>query len=258
MFKYFLYAVIGYIGAWLFVQLVANSIIFQPPRPSTYQDTDIVKKVIMQDGTKLSVVYLPNEQSKYTIFYLHGNAGDLGDFYDILRYFNQNGYAIISYDYPGYGTSSGRSTETTAYDSAQVIYDYLVTNLKIAPKNIILYGQSLGGAIALQLALHNKTAGLVMESAFLSAFRTVTQIPIFPLDRFVNTEKIHKIRIPLLMIHGTKDYEVPFWQGKSLYKRAPGPKQHYWVDDAKHDTIYVVAKEKFWQHFNRFVKGLTP
>lgn len=253
MVKYFIYAIGAYLGTWLFIQLSANNIIYQPPKPSTYKDNQHIIKIDMDDGTRLSAVYLPNPSAKYTILYLHGNAGDLGDLQNILRYFQHNGYAIMSYDYPGYGTSTGKPSEQNLYQSAQRVYDYMINTLKIQPSTIIAYGQSLGAAVALDLAIHKNLAAVVMESPFLSAFRTYTQIPLFPSDKYINTTKINQLTAPLLVIHGKSDYEIMFWQGRSLYRRARSPKAHYWVQGATHDNILVVAADNFWVELKKFV-----
>lgn len=207
----------------------------------------------MAGDINLSAVYLPNPDAKFTLLYFHGNAADLGNVYDLLRYMHANGFAVFSYDYPGYGTSDGSSSEQRFYQSGLAAYDYLVDTLQIDPATIVAYGQSLGTAVALDVALHRKVAALIMESPFITAFRTITQLPLFPLDRYKNNTKIGKLNVPVLIINGTRDAEIPPWQGRALYKLAPSPKQYYSVEGAGHNDIMFVAKNRFWEVLNQFL-----
>ena len=108
--------------------------------------------------------------------------------------------------------------------------NYLTQQLRVPAKQIILYGRSVGGGPAIDLASRQKVGGLVVESSFVSAFWVLTRIPILPFDKFVNIDKIRKVRSPVLVIHGKADEVVHFWHGEQLFAAAKQPKLNFWVD----------------------------
>lgn len=247
-----------YIVIWLYVLLIANSILYQPPTPPTYKDNQKIIKIDMDGHTTLSAIYLPNPEAKYTLMYFHGNAGDLGNTYDLLNYMRSKGYAVVSYDYPGYGTSTGSSSEVNLYRSGIAVYDHMVSQLNIAPDSIVAYGQSLGASVALDVTKHRDVAALLLESPFITAFRAVTQIPLFAFDRFRNNRKIRHIKVPVMIVNGSHDLEVLPWQGRSLYKLAHKPKKYYQVASAGHNNILAISGDVFWQELKSFLtKNVT-
>lgn len=268
--RFLLYVLIGYILLVIYTQLIANSVIFQPPIPS-YQD-DLSKsslaplvqkgelkliKLPLPSGATITGFYLPNPKAKYTILYSHGNAIDLGWLTPMLIKLRDEGFAVFSYDYPSYGTSSGTSNEKTSYESIRVAYDYLRNNLNIPGNKIIGYGNSLGAAITIELAQREPFAGLILISPFVSAFRVITQWPIILFDRYKNNKKIKKIHVPILIIHGTADRIVPFWHGKKMYELSNPPKDYLWVEGAGHNDLEPVAGERFWRKIKDFANGLA-
>lgn len=249
------YILIAYIGFAIFAYFFSNKIIFPAPA-SGYKDFQGIIKLKTSDNKIISAVYLPNKEAKYTVLLSHGNYEDLGTVMPFLQHFQKQGFAVFAYDYHGYGTSSGTATEQNVYYDINAAYDYLVKNLKIKPENIIAFGFSIGSAVAIDLAAREKVAALIVQSPFLSAYRTVTQIPLLPLDKFNNLTKIKKINVPLLIIHGINDHIVPFWQGRKLYNEANQPKYFYQVDGARHNDLVYIANEKYWQTIKDFVAKL--
>jgi abhydrolase domain-containing protein 17 len=229
--------------------------IFAPPN-STYRDAPDIIKIKKPDGAMISAIYLPNKKAKYTLLVSHGNADDLGRNMPLFIAMQKHGYAVFSYDYEGYGTSKGWPSENKSYADIDAAYNYLTSNLRLQPKQIIVYGHSLGAAITLDLAIRKEVAGVILVSPFVTAFRVMTQIPLVPFDKFDNLTKIKKLKYPLLIIHGTKDAVVPFWQGKMLYENANAPKQNFWVDGAGHNDILQVAKNNFWLELEKFVNSI--
>lgn len=244
---YFLFLILAY--------FFADRMIFFPPM-SSYIDTGNVIKLTTKDGAKISAVYLPNEHARYAILFSHGNAEDLGYIMPFLRDLNAQGFSVFSYDYRGYGTSKGRSTEARAYMDIDAAYDYLVNDLHVLPKHIIVFGRSLGAALAIDLAMRKPVAGLIIESAFVTAFRVVTRIPVFPFDKFNNLKKIKQVRCPVLVIHSINDTLVPFWHGNKLYQMIRKPKQHLWVQNADHNDAFWLADKNYWSTIRRFAGGL--
>ncbi|MGD9153618.1 MAG: alpha/beta hydrolase [Gammaproteobacteria bacterium] len=250
-----IFVVAIYLLFLIFAYFFADQMIFLPPL-SGYIDTNDVIKLTTKDGVRISAVYLPNVHAKYTILFSHGNAEDLGYILPFLQDLNAQGFSVFSYDYRGYGTSKGRPTESRAYADANAAYDYLVNNLHVAPKHIVVFGRSLGAALAIDLAARKPVAGLIVESAFVTAFRVLTRIPVLPFDKFNNLRKIKQVRCPVLVIHAINDTVVPFWHGYKLYQVIKTPKQYLWVQNADHNDLFWVADKNYWPTIHKFAGGL--
>jgi len=244
---------VGYAVLTLFTAFIAPSIMFAPPTASYLQNNDTIF-LKTSDGVKIAANYYPNPQARFTILYCNGNMSDLGLIKQLMKRFNAEGYAIFAFDYHGYGISDGTPSESTTYLDANAAYDYLINNLHISPDRIIVYGKSLGAGVALQLAINRKVAGLVMESPFVSAYRVYTQYPLIPFDKYRNLAKINQLSSPLLVIHGEQDSVIPFWQGKKLYEKASVPKVKFWVANADHNNVIGVARNGYWDAWQRLIK----
>ncbi|AFY61233.1 alpha/beta hydrolase [Synechococcus sp. PCC 6312] len=235
-----------YVTVAIYLFFRADQMIFQPQGPS-YEITPEFIQIPITDQEFITALYLPNPQAKWTIFYSHGNAEDLGDIRPFLNQLRDWGFNIFAYDYRGYGQSSGVPGEANAYTDALVAYTYLTQTLKIPPNQIILYGRSLGGGVATHLATEVEAAALVLESTFTSAFQVASPIPIFPFDKFTNITKLGHIQIPVLIIHGEADEVIPFAHGQALYEGANAPKFHLWVSGGSHNNISLIAREQLHQ-----------
>jgi hypothetical protein len=248
----FLIAILVYLGVFLCAYFYAEKIIFQP-QPSSYRDTNQIIKLDSGDGVKISAIYLPNPDAHYTILYSHGNAEDIGQLLSLLSEIRAVGFSVFAFDYRGYGTSSGTPSEENAYRDEDAAYHYLVESLGVPPNRIIAMGRSLGGAVAVDLARRRQLGGLVIESSFVSAYRVMTQIPLFPLDKFKSISKIKEIRCPVLVIHGKRDEVIPFWHGERLFQEANEPKLSLWVESAGHNNLFEVAGNRYGQGLRDFV-----
>ena len=113
-------------------------------------------------------------------------------------------------------------------------------------------GHSLGAALAVYLADEKPTAGLILMSPFLSAFRVITKYPVLFWDKYNNLARIKNIHVPVLIIHGNKDQVISFWHGKTLYKNANDPKKFVEIKGAGHNNLVWVGGKKFWQAISGF------
>lgn len=231
----------------------ADSMIFLPQPPS-YKDAKDILKLPVNATEKIAAIYLPNSQAAYTLLYIHGNAEDLGDIRPKLEQLRSWGFSVFAYDYRGYGISDGKPSESNAYQDADTAYAYLTQQLKISPNQIILYGRSVGGGSATDLASRHPVAGLVLESTFTSTFRVVVPFPLLPFDKFSNLDKIRRIRCPVLVMHGQLDRIVPFSHGQALYEAAPEPKMSLWLTEAGHNDFTWVAGDRHRQTLLSFQK----
>ncbi|MBW4663328.1 MAG: lysophospholipase [Chroococcus sp. CMT-3BRIN-NPC107] len=202
-----------------------------------------------------------------TLLYLHGNGINIGANAAHAYRFYQMGFAVLIIDYRGYGLSEGSfPTEETVYQDATTVWDYLVKQRKIQPNNIILYGHSLGGAIAINLATqHPEAAGLIVNSSFTSIADVVNtrgQFRLFPVkfllnQRFESIKKIKFLKMPVLFIHGTDDNVIPVGMSKQLYAAAPQPKQLFIVPNAGHNNTAEIAGLKYFETVKKFVSQIV-
>lgn len=166
------------------------------------------------------------------------------------------GINVLTYDYPGYGTSGGSPSEENGYAAIDAAYDYMVEK-GVRPETIILHGRSLGGAMAVELAPRKPVGGLIMESTFTGAFRVVTRYPILPFDKFKNLEKMDKVKCPVLVIHGTNDWTIPAYHGQRLFEAANEPKQALWIEGAGHNNVDRTNERLYLETIKGFVDRLN-
>jgi abhydrolase domain-containing protein 17 len=220
----------------IYIFFKADSWIFQP-RPVSYQCTPDLIEVAVNDREKLAALYLPNSQATYTLLFVHGNAEDLGDIRSNLEQFRTWGFGVFAFDYRGYGLSDGQPSEQKAYEDTAAAYQYLTQQLQVPASRIIVYGRSLGGASAVELATQKQFAGLILDCTFTSVFRVILPFPILPFEKFNSLKKMNQVHCPLLVMHGEADRIVPFSHSPQLYAAAAEPKLSFWVPEAGHDLM---------------------
>ena len=249
-----LLVLIAYGGFALLVWIFAERLIFLPPR-DVYPRGEQVLLIPRAGGGAIAAVHLRNPEARYTVLFSHGNAEHIVHGMDFVRAMRDAGFSVLAYDYSGYGLSTGRPSERAAYEDIDAAYAYL-TGSGVPADRILLHGRSLGGAVAAELASRRPAAGLVLESTFTSAFRVVRPYPILPFDRFRTDRKLSRIRMPVLVIHGTDDDVVEFWHGERLYAQAPEPKRRMWVAGAGHNDLAWVAGDAYWEELRAFAESL--
>jgi abhydrolase domain-containing protein 17 len=235
-----------YVVSAICIFFKADSLIFLP-QPASYQDTKDILKLSISSNEKISAIHLPNYQSAYTLLYIHGNAEDLGDIRPSLDRLHGWGFNVFAYDNRGYGTSDGKPSEANAYQDADIAYTYLTKELKIPPNQIIVYGRSVGGGAATELATRHPIAGLVLESTFTSAFRVILPFPLLPFDKLANIDKLQRIHRPVLIMHGQSDRTIPIQHSHTLYEAALNPKMSLWIAEAGHDDFTEIAGNRHQQ-----------
>jgi len=246
---------LSYAAIAVFALIFAERMIF--PRPSSsYQDNDQIIKLPLDNGEVFTALYLPNPKAEFTLLYSHGNGEDIGHLLPLFEIYHQFGFAVFAYDYPGYGTSEGRPTVKNTYEAIDAVYQFLTDDLEIAPAKIIAYGRSVGVGPSVHLAGRRPLGGLIIESAFVSAFRVMTRIPILPWDKYNNLKKLPSVDCPLLVIHGTDDEVIAFWHGQALFERANSPKEYFWVQGAGHNNLLDFSGKVYWETIGKFAQGL--
>lgn len=217
-----------------------------------YLDTD--------DGVKLNAWLVPAKDSKFTILFCHGNAGNISHRIEKILLLNKLGLDVLIFDYRGYGRSSGSPSEQGFYRDVEAVYSFLVSKRNVSPDRIISYGESLGGAVAVDLASRRKTRALIVEATFSSAkdvARTVYPfLPTFLVSsKFDSARKIKKISIPKLIIHSQNDEIIPFSQSKKLFTVSKEPKRHL-VLIGGHNSCFLDSKDIYISGIRDFLEDL--
>ncbi len=186
--------------------------------------------LVTRDNIRLDGWFLPVEQARGVILFCHGNAGNISHRLDSLLIFHQLGFSTLIFDYRGYGRSQGRPTEAGTYADAEAAWQYLVQERDIDPDRIVIFGRSLGAAVAARLATDHKPGALILESSFTSvpdmAAHLYPLLPVRWLSRLSYNvlESLQQISSPLLVIHSPDDEIIPFSHGERIFATARSPK----------------------------------
>ncbi len=203
------------------------------------------------DGETLHGWWVPVPDAKGTVLFFHGNAGNISHRINYLTMFSRLGYNTLLFDYRGYGQSSGTPSESGTYLDAQAAWQHLTVTQKIASEQIVLFGESLGGAVASWLAAREKPGLLVLASTFTSVPALAAQIyPFLPvrwISRFdYNTlESLHSVTCPVFIAHSPQDEIVPFQHGQQLFQAASEPK-HFLTLEGGHNNGFIFMQPT-WQ-----------
>ena len=194
------------------------------------------------DGLALAAWYAPARPGLPTLLYCHGNAGTLGGRAERVLPYLRRGYGVLLVAYRGYGGNPGAPTEAGLYADARAHLDWLLAQ-GVAAETIVLYGESLGAAVAVQLATERRVAALVLEAPFASIVLSARErFPLFAFDwliadKFASIDKIDRVQAPLFIIHGTLDRVTPMRFGRLLFDKAKEPKTGIWPEGAGHNDL---------------------
>lgn len=212
------------------------------------------------DGVKLNAWLIPAADSKYTLLFCHGNAGNISHRIEKTLILNKLRLDVFIFDYRGYGKSSGRPSEQGLYKDVQAAYNYLVSKRKVLPEHIILYGESLGGAAAIDLASKNDVKAVITECTFSSTHDVARAVyPFLPTfflsSKFDSASRIKGIAVPKLIIHSQNDEIIPFKQSVKLFDASPEPKKHL-VLKGSHNTCFLDSKDLYVSGIREFLENL--
>lgn len=210
------------------------------------------------DGTKLFGWYVEAFADRPVILWCHGNAGNVINRLDNLARLFRSAFSVFVFDYRGYGRSQGRPSEEGLYLDAIGAYDYLTRTRMIRPERLILFGRSLGAAVAGDLAAQNPAAGLVLESSFPS-IEAVAKVHYggLPLHWLLGAEfrlidRLPSLSLPKLIIHGDRDDIIPLALGRQVFDGSLPPKSFYVIPGAGHNNTYVVGGSAYFSRFAEF------
>lgn len=211
------------------------------------------------DGVSLDAWYLPAEHARGVLLYAHGNGGNISHRIDAIRLFRDMGLSVLIFDYRGYGKSTGKPSEEGTYRDAEAAWQYLVQQRGNAPRRIVMFGESLGGAVAAHLAAQHPPGALILASAFTSvpdmAAGLYPYLPVRWLSRYrYDTRRyLQEVRAPVLLLHSPEDEIIPYRHGRALYEAAREPRQFLELRGG-HNDLFFANEEVFASEVGRFVK----
>ena len=234
-------AALGYLLIGLLIYIRQHRFVYFPDSDVSLSPTDAAMafeevELLTADGETLQAWHIAGAEGTelpgrgLTLLFCHGNAGNIGHRIGSIRAFHDLGLTVLLFDYRGYGASSGTPSEQGTYQDAMAAWQHLVVSRKTPPASVVIFGRSLGGAIATWLAEQVQPAGLILESTFTSApDMGATMFPWFPIRLFSrfqydNLGRIDHIDCPLLIAHSPDDAMIPYRHAERLYAQAKQPK----------------------------------
>lgn len=239
--------------------------IFFPTREFSYtpdnsglEYEDVFMKT--QDDQKINAWFILARNSSFTLLFCHGNGGNISHRVGKIEILNKLGLNIFIFDYRGYGKSEGRPSEQGIYLDAQAAYGYLTKEKNVSPEGIIVYGESLGAAVAVDLASKVELKAMILEGAFSCAKDISREIypflPTFILkSKFDSLSKIKKITSPKLFIHSVNDEIVPIHLSHKLFNAAPEPKTFRTIGGG-HNTCHMDSQKEYTESIGTFIDSL--
>lgn len=255
-------AVLFFAGGRLMLNALERQLIYFPTRTRPDAPTpavpgaDAVEEVWLEaaDGVQVHGIYAVRNGAFAELLFFHGNAGNLYDRLDNVASLVQSGLNVLIMDYRGYGKSQGTPSERALYEDGLLAYRYLVERRGVDPRQLVLFGRSLGSTVAIELGATEECGAIVAESAFTSAQELARVhygfLPGMLLrsmsHEFDSIGRAPRLKAPVLYVHGTVDDIVPIGMGRRLFEASPEPKEWYEIDGAGHnDTMYVGGAEYF-------------
>ncbi len=254
---------LGFVGI---VWLLQGRMIHFPTRELVTTPADIglsyeEVSLTTADKEELQGWFLPAANARATLLFFHGNAGNISHRLESLQIFNKLRLSVLIIDYRGYGSSSGSPSEQGLYSDAQAAYRYLVEARGVEPERLVIFGRSLGGAVAAKLAADNPAGALILESSFTSVPDLGAQLypflPVRLLSRYQYDTRayVQNVEAPVLIVHSRDDETIPYEHGRALYQAAPEPRRlldlqgshnRGFIESRK---VYLAGLEDFLEEF---------
>lgn len=259
-----------YGGLSVYLWFFQQNLIYYPELPSreliaTPENAGLAYESLSietDDGLRLHGWYVPAVNPRGILLFFHGNAGNISHRLDSIRIFNELGLSTLIFDYRGYGDSEGKITEAGSYLDAEAVWHYLTVQKNISPGDIILFGRSMGGAIATHLASRHKAKGLILESSFTSVKKMARNLyPFLPTSLLTRVKYdtevyIQEINCPVLIIHSLEDEIIPFEQGRKLYAAARAPKKFLEIRGG-HNDGFIISGQRYFDGLDNFISEIT-
>lgn len=265
-------AALCYMAACAYLWRAQRQLIFIPEARIDLTPADVGLQFVevaipVAEGSTIAGWWLPSTDTpSAAVLYLHGNDGNLARELHRLQALHQYGLPILAIDYRGYGRSSGPfPSEAQVYNDAAAAWSFLVDVERIEPRAIVIYGHSLGAAIAAELALRRgPPCAVVLESAFTSVADVARrEYPWIPVDllleqRFDVLQRIVRLDVPIVLVHGSADREIPVEMSERLYAATRAPKRLIRVEGAGHEDAMERAGQPLQQEMAKLAHGCAP
>jgi hypothetical protein len=213
------------------------------------------------DGLKLHAWHVPRPGAEVTLLWFHGNAGNISHRLDNIRLLARTvPVHVFIFDYRGYGLSQGKASEEGTYLDGEAALRYLLDERKIEPRRLVLFGRSLGAAVAAEIGGRCRCRALILESPFTSVQDMAkATLPFLPTGPFLRTrydvvDKLRKVAAPVMVIHGENDEIVPFSMGRRVFASANEPKEFYVIPRARHNDTYLVGGDPYFAALKSFIE----
>jgi len=254
-------------GAALLAGGAQRAIVFPAMRAMSWNPAeagwDYQDVFLAVDGQTTHGWFIPAPQSRGVLLYSHGNGGNISGRMGGIAIWRGLGFDVLIYDYGGYGNSIGKPSEKRCYQDIRACWRWLVEEQGIPPERIVLFGRSLGGAVAADLAADVTPGAVILESTFTSAVSLGKEaFPFLPVSlllrhRFDTASKIARLTAPVLVVHSPDDDVVPYHHGRALFERAPEPKTFLEIGGS-HNDGYAETGERYVQSLRSFLEPLFP
>jgi fermentation-respiration switch protein FrsA (DUF1100 family) len=215
------------------------------------------------DGVKLHAWWIPAPEAEFTFISFHGNAGNITHRAEVFAFLHELPANVLAVEYRGYGKSEGRPDERGLYLDAQAAWEHLVRERGIPPRRVIAFGQSLGTAVAADLAASREVGGVVLEAPFASvtavarrAYFFLPGITALMKTKLATGEKLAASEVPLLVVHCTRDPVIPFPLGERVFELARGPKWFFRVEGHCHEEAAFVAPAEYRARLLEFLEEI--
>ncbi|MFH1069333.1 MAG: alpha/beta hydrolase [Candidatus Glassbacteria bacterium] len=253
----------------LVVRLMENRLTFFPGRELEAFPADYgleAEEVGLRPGASRDTLhgwyFAPGAPGRPVVLICHGNAGNISHRLEWLEPFIRRGYGALLFDYRGYGRSTGRPSEEKLAQDATAAYDFLVRDKGVSPRSLILFGRSIGAAPVVRLAIERPCGKIVLEGAFTNGRDMARKVfGLLPLHYFMKyrwdiSGRIGKVRVPVLIIHGTRDRVVPFELGRRLAEAGNAELVSFWaVEGGDHLDAYALLGGRYYDRIEAFIEG---
>lgn len=216
------------------------------------------------DGTKLHAWWIPGKNAEFTFLAFHGNASNIANRVDVYKFLQSTPANVLAMEYRGYGHSEGHPSETGLYLDAEAGYKYLITEKGIAPKRIISFGQSLGTAVATNLAAHREVGALLLEAPFPSAssvarkvFWFLPGLSLTVASQFDTEARVKELKAPLMIVHCSEDPVLTIEFGEAVFAAAHEPKLFLKINGYCHEEASIIAPERYRAALTGFLNSLN-
>jgi fermentation-respiration switch protein FrsA (DUF1100 family) len=259
--RFMTFLLVSILSIIVLIRFLEQTSVFYPVKTLTANPQDIGLEfeelyIPTSDGIKIHGWFIPQNKASATLLFAHGNGGNISTRLAKIQLFHRLGLNVLIFDYRGYGLSEGRPTEQGIYKDMEAAMNVLLKRKDVNPQKIIAYGESLGGAPAIDIATRKPVAALVLDSTFSSARDMAKRIyPVVPSClvslKYENDKKIKTIHIPKLIIHSQSDEVIPYALGRKLFEAAAEPKVFLDINGDHNDgfaddhTNYVFGIREF-------------